>query len=326
MMNKTKKFIFIYVALFLITLSSHYLWTFNYKFQNFIKSLTYKYYSTFGFDENKKILSVHFYSKSGIGNRLKKMTSYLRYYKPEKLKIYWPNDGWVSASFSDLFTFEYPIELEEINTPILINNNHPEANPLFDYIRNWVLIVSKEDFPKNVEPFAIDVMYNNIPQNIRDIYIPYFTSLKPSNKVKKRLNDVKIPSKFVSVQIRNAPDFKQWFGVDISYSYFFEIMDKYDSDTYFYLSAMSKEAALPFYTRYPGRIIELPNKNYKSMIDATTDLFILGSSEETICSYMSTFCEVAWWINGAKSKVSIVGTEEKYKNHIVEIKMFDSIP
>ena len=73
---------------------------------------------------------------------------------------------------------------------------------------------------------------------------------------------------------------------------FFEAMNKYPDDTIFYLSAMSKNIADKFYEKYPNRIIELPNKNYNSMIDATADLFILGSTKETLCSYMSTFCEV----------------------------------
>ena len=128
----------------------------------------------------------------------------------------------------------------------------------------------------------------------------------------ERLNELNLPEKLVTVQVRSAPDWEKTFG-KYDYNSFFEVMDKYSSDTYFYLSAMSKEVANIFYSRYPNRIIELPNKNYNSMIDATADMFILGSTDNTICSLYSTFCEVGWWLNGAKSKVTVVGSDEHWK-------------
>ena len=59
--------------------------------------------------------------------------------------------------------------------------------------------------------------------------------------------------------------------------------------------------------RYGDRIIELPNKNYNSMIDAVADLFIMSYAEDAIYSYGSTFGELAFWLSEKLQKITIVG-------------------
>ncbi len=282
-------------------------------------------FALYGYNSDTQTLSLHFENYHGLGNRLKKLISYVRYYHPRQINLYWTDKGWVSAKFSELFEFHYPANIWEINDPHLINDKNPKANPLFKYVRGWGLLVAKNDF-KTTPPFSIDRMYNKIPQEVIDIYKPYFLALRPSQKVLERINSVYIPSSYVSVQVRNAPDYKNWFGGNEKLETFFDIMDSYPSDTIFFLSAMSKDIADVFYKRYPNRIIELPNKNYKSMIDATADMYILGSTNETLCSYMSTFCELAWWLNGAKSKVTVVGSGKYFTRKADTLEIMDYIP
>ena len=279
----------------------------------------------YGYNPNTKVLSLHFENYHGLGNRLKKIISYVRYYRPSQINLYWTDTGWVSAKFLDLFKFNYVPVVKEFNNKRLINDRTLLANPLFKYVRGWGLLVAKNDF-KTTEPFSIDRMYNKIPQELIDIYVPYFTALEPSDLVKERIKSVYLPSNCVTVQVRNAPDYEEWFGGNEKLETFFKIMDSYPNDTMFFISAMSKEVANVFYRRYPERITELPNKNYKSMIDATADMFILGSTDETLCSYMSTFCEVAWWLNGAKSKVTVVGDGKFIKRKIDKLEIMDFIP
>ena len=232
----------------------------------------------FGYDDNTKTLNLHFEDYHGIGNRLKKLISYVRYYKPQNINLFWTDKGWVSAKFHDLFEFSYPANIHEFNNPSLINDKHRLANPLFKYVRGWGLLVAKNDF-KSVEPFSIDRQYNKIPYEVIEIYAKYFSLIKPSLAVLNRLNDVNIDENMVCVQVRNHIDYERWFGGNEKLDTFFKIMDEYPKDTIFYLSAMSSDIANKFYEKYPNRIIELPNKNYNSMIDATADLFILGSTK-----------------------------------------------
>lgn len=281
-------------------------------------------FARFGFDEASSTLNLHFENYHGIGNRLKKLISYVRYYKPNNINLFWTDRGWVSAKFSDLFYFYYPATIWEYNDPRFIDDKHPKSNPLFKYVRGWGLLVAKNDF-KSSKPFSIDRQYNNIPEEVIDIYDDYFGMLKPSEKVKNRMNDVKIDENVVCVQVRNHPDYERWFGGNEKLETFFEAMNEYPDDTIFYLSAMSKNIADKFYEKYPNRIIELPNKNYNSMIDATADLFILGSTKETLCSYMSTFCEVGWWLNGGKSKVKVIGNGKYFKRKADTLEIMEFI-
>ena len=128
------------------------------------------------------------------------------------------------------------------------------------------------------------------------------------------------------MQVRTNKDWEKYFGGTHELDAFFEKMNEYPEDTIFYLSAMNKEVANKFYEKYPNRIIELPNKNYNSMIDATADMFVLGSTKETLCSFESTFCEVGWYLNGAKSKVSVIGDDKNWKIKITKDPIIDSIP
>ena len=277
----------------------------------------------FGYDKDTSTLSLHFENHHGIGNRLKKMVSYIRYYKPRNLNLYWTASGWVSAKFLDLFELKISANVSEINNKNLINDNK-EANPLFKYVRGWGLIVAKNDF-KTVEPFSIDRQYNNIPKEIIDIYVPFFKAIRPSKQVLQRISTVKLNRNIVTVQVRNHHDYKKWFGGNEKLETFFRAMDKYPSNTLFFISAMSKEVASKFYERYPNRVFELPNKNYNSMIDAVADMYILGSTDETLCSYMSTFCEVGWWLNGANSKVTVIGNGESFTRKADTLEIIDYI-
>ena len=82
-------------------------------------------FANFGFDKSISTLYMHFEDYHGIGNRLKKLISYVRYYKPQNINIFWTDKGWVSAKFFDLFEFKYPAYIREYNHPMLINDTHP---------------------------------------------------------------------------------------------------------------------------------------------------------------------------------------------------------
>jgi len=261
---------------------------------------------------------------SGIGNRLKKIISYIRYYKPRHINLYWETENWVPAKFTDLFQTDW--NMTEYNDPFLIKN-FPYSEPLFEYVNTFNLLTVVTDFKDGKHTF-IDGAYNRIPPNILDIYRPYFTAIRPSKAVQKRIDEVRLPPNAVAVQIRNAPDWQNWFQGNEPLETFFALMDKHPKDTIFYLSAMSKEVAAPFYERYPKRIIELPHKDYHSMVDAVADMYIIGQTENAIYAYGSSFSEVGWWLGGAKAKVEIAGSDKHWKPLIKKkkLKVLPTIP
>ncbi len=293
--------------------------------------------SDFIYDKNTQTLNIHVSANGhGIGNRLKKLFSYMRYYTPKTVNLYWPDEGWVTAKFDDLFKFDYPVNLIVFNHVREVPNNRRfclaplERNRkivdvLYQYIKDYRLLVAKTDFI-DTKPFNVDAKFNIIPENIVEIYANYFKHITPSKKVLKRLKDININDNVVTIQVRTNEDWQNYFGGVHELDAFYEKMNKYPDDTIFYLSAMSKEVASEFYKRFPNRIIELPNKDYHSMIDATADMFILGSTKETLCSFESTFCEVGWYLNGAKSKVTVIGDDKNWKIKISIDPIIDSIP
>ncbi|MCM1323867.1 MAG: hypothetical protein NC218_06870 [Acetobacter sp.] len=270
------------------------------------------------------ILHLTYVDTAGIGNRLKKTVSYLRYYTPKHLNIYWPSTGWVNARFTDLFAPEWETTITEYNSPYMIEN-FAYNQPLANYVSEYTLLVAANEFKDNQHRF-IDLQYNHIPPEILKLYRPYFKALKPSPAVKKRIQEVTLPSNTVAVQIRNAPDWKRQFNTNEDIQNFFVEMDKFPPNTIFYLSAMSKESAAPFYKRYPNRIIELPNKDYHSMVDATADMYLLGATKTAIYQYGSTFAEVGWWLGGAKTQVIIIGNKLQENGPTLQMKVMDEFP
>lgn len=273
---------------------------------------------------SSKIVNLKLSDNAGIGNRLKKIISYLRYYHPKHLNLYWSTASWVTTPFSDLFVPEWKTSITEFNAPYLIEN-FKYKEPLQPWVNEFSLLVAADEF-KDGKHRTIDVAYHDIPPHIIKRYLPYFQALKPSEVVAKRINEVHLPENAVAVQIRNAPDWQYYFQITEPEQTFFAIMDKFPADTIFYLSAMSKESAAPFYKRYPNRIIELPNKDYHSMIDAVADMYILGSTKEAVYQYNSTFSEVGWWLGGAKTKVHIAGNTVHHVSPPPTLKILDKFP
>ena len=75
---------------------------------------------------------------------------------------------------------------------------------------------------------------------------------------------------------------------------------------------MKPEIAALFHSRYGDRLVELPRKNYSSMIDAVADMYLLGECEELVCSPNSSFSEVAYWWGlgrGHDAKVHMLNVE-----------------
>ncbi len=256
---------------------------------------------------------------SGIGNRIQFMASAIRLYNIKDFDLYWTNDGWVSAGFSDLFDFEWDYEVRE-HRELVMCRNLPEEAPIC-YTKGWRLYISPQDglsrffpwFYDNAEHgFSIDFEYNRIPERIRDIYRPFFKRLKPSKAVLERISAVELPENTVALQVRNNPDW-QAHNRNVGLEKYFAKMEKCPKNTKFFLSAMNKETENAFFERFGDRIIVQKDKNYHSMVDAVADLFLMAKCSKMILSFESSFGCLAWWLGGAAAKVEIVGGRGFFK-------------
>lgn len=254
----------------------------------------------------------------GMCNRIKVLFSSLRFdaVKNEKLHMYWPVDGMSKTSFFSLFQFDM-FQIIEHNEPFLSEPDREEYD--IGKKRVWRLDVADGEVPdgftkaypktKTENAECIDLEYNRIPQNVRKAYGKYFEALKPSKKVRERMEEVQLPESYVGVHIRLNDEWKQWNRSNGSGTReFIRVMKKYPRDTKFFLASCDVKVAEKIKSAFPGRVLELPGKDYLGDIDAIADLYLLAGSNELIVTFGSSFSEVAWWLGGAKAKVTVVGS------------------
>lgn len=248
----------------------------------------------------------------GMGNRIKHLMSFLQYFNsPEEIFLIWPNTGWVSDSFNNLFEFDKTTTIKELNNSIVDANIQPS------YPTSWRLYVAPDynidienDDPFDKDTKRIDFLYNKTPQEIIDIYRPIFARIKPSKQVKEIIETTEINENMIAVQIRDNSD---WIknGRTPYLEQFIEKMKKYPKDTKFFISVMNETISNKLKDLFPNQIVELPNKEYHSMKYAVADMFLLSIPKKALCSCGSTFYEVSWWIGGCNADVTVIGD---YKN------------
>lgn len=253
-------------------------------------------------------------SEMGIGNRIKNLISFLRQTNTKEFVLVWDTQLWVTAPFKDLFVLNHEYKIEESSNCQQYNAKTLEYKP------TWRLLIKDTDnIPTNFSKISInkgikciDFEYNRIPQEIINTYKTYFQKLSPSEPVQKLIDSVKLPENTVAVQIRNNKDWDN-VGRNENINKFVKSMKRYPDNTIFFISTMDAEISKQIKKIFPDRIIELPDKNYKSMQHAVADMFLLGRTKEAIYSFGSTFSEVGWWFGGCKTKVHTIGSAKNWK-------------
>ena len=263
----------------------------------------------------------------GLGNRLKGLANF---YSAgcHTLICLWNTKSWVTDRFCNLFSLE-GIRVVEINNGILywtlrklLRRFLPiglvgECHPFWSFILPQCFWRDKYrnrwSFARE-DTFVIDFRFNEIDKDILDYYQPFFSRLKPSEKVLKRINsfagDVK---SLVGVQVRNTDVVCDEKGVCSIGTLMCE-MDKFPGDQCFFVSAMNPKIEAAFRSRFGDRVSFLPDKNCGSMVDAVADMWLLGHCKAMIVSPDSTFSEIAWWWGGAQIPVKMMEEEYNQRN------------
>ncbi|GEM_PF-2452563 len=265
---------------------------------------------------NKKFIVINI-NYMGLGNRLKLLASYHANYGLDDVTLLWNQRGWVNCRLSDIIHIdgvknfkEYSMPLNRFLPPII---THPEKKTFREraYWRfdvddelsdNFLITRRGNTFP------AIDFCFERTPQKYLDLYRKFFAMLKPSNAVQKRMSEVSVDNKMVCVQVRNTTDPGDHPNVPKLES-IVEQMQKFPHHTQFFISTMDQSISQFFYQALSGRIFELPHKDYRSMIDATADLYLLSQGSHLIFPNGSTFGEVSWWLGGGQQKVIMMPAE-----------------
>lgn len=237
----------------------------------------------------------------GIGNRIFSIINAVKFYTPNKINIYWSKEGWVTETMKALFDLD--IEIEEYDSLEKISKKNSRKERTIEFPQASLIT---ED---GVERF---IFKGNVDDKVIETYKDLFTKIKPSERVQERMKEIELPENYIALQVRNSKDWDD-YGRNESIDKFIEQIKSYPEDTVFYLSAMNKEISDYIKDNVKQKIIELPQKNYKSMYDACADLYILSNAKEGIYSYGSTFGELAWWLSPKTQKCKIIGSDENWK-------------
>lgn len=254
--------------------------------------------------QKKERVNLIFDPKTGIGNRIFALMNAINYFNPIEINFYWEDRTWVSAKFFDLFNPCFDIKINEYNDSKCYNS--------FKNSKNEITIYYPSCAYKKLNGQSLALLYNSIPIEVLKEYKKPFELLKPAEKVLERIGSANLDSDFCALQIRNAPDWGE-YGRNEKIELFYREIDKLDNNKQIFLCAMNKEISNTIKQKYPNRIVELENKNYKSMIDALSDLYILKNAKSAIYSNGSTFCELAFWLSQYNQQVTIVGSNENWK-------------
>lgn len=248
----------------------------------------------------------------GLGNRIKQLASYDICFGLNNTILIWSCTGWVTKGFSELFQLEGVNGFKNFNVPYSRYWPVVISFPTKKEFRErgyWRLYVKEKEVPiffnitRGGKSFpAIDFKFLAIPDEIKKKYILFFKKLKPSKIVQDRINQICITKNEVCVQVRNSRDKNDTANVSEINEYI-RIMNDYPLETKFFISAMDRSFSDEFYKVFGNRVFELPEKNYKSMIDATADLYLLGMGKDLILCQGSTFAEVSWWLGGCSQRV-----------------------
>jgi hypothetical protein len=251
-----------------------------------------------------KKVGIIFGSKDGIGNRIFGLMNVLNYFTPDELDIFWDDKGWVPAKFYDLFDVNFKTKINEYNDKEKFDKITKEND----------LIIEKPDVClKTFNGKSLGLKYDKINKNTYLKYQKIFQYLKPKTELIEKINKNIPKSDFVAIQVRNATDWED-FGRNEDLNLFVSQMNKVSRNGNFYLSAMDEKVGVFLKSKYNGQILELKDKNYKSMQDAVCDLYIMSKASKAIYSFGSTFGELAFWLRKDMQNVTIVGSQKKWIN------------
>ena len=237
----------------------------------------------------------------GIGNRLIALANTYSWFGKENISLVWAMDRWVSMPFEDLFEMTDAPGFEVVSHRRNRWSRYLQIPQIVERTSRWWHFWAPEDLCKELPERNLRCLYNDTPQWARGLFGGFFSQLKPSQRVADRICSCMLPNDVVCVQIRNTKGCGD-AALVATPERFFEKMRTYDPRQKFFVSCMNAEMSALVRQEFGDRVIELPNKDYHSMVDAVADMWLLGAGRELICQFPSTFGEVAWWWHGGQAK------------------------
>jgi len=265
----------------------------------------------------------------GLSNRIKSLVCAFRIadIKQKEYGVIWEilntikkKNHILNCSFDKLFqndillkNIENYDEIEKYNSHSLYVDNNDNIPKNFNNFNSNC----KKKFKSIYKSMSIDYMFNKIPLELKNKYIVYFKILKPLDNLQKEIDSFskKFNEKTISIHIRswnriNESGRKNLFNLDN----FEKEIEKYDETYNFYLASDCQEVKDKLNKKYGNRILIYPRKtnldnsrNFSEAIqEDLIELYLLSKNKIIIGSHFSTYTEVAWWLGGCTTNITIL--------------------
>tara|TARA_Y100000361_G_C11103120_1_gene313113 strand:+ start:258 stop:1022 length:765 start_codon:yes stop_codon:yes gene_type:complete len=230
-------------------------------------------------------------SHAGIANRIKNILSALSQHDDV-------------TTLHDTISYIFP-SLQLVDT---VKNVYPE---------DWRLHVSEEEQQYTGDLKTIDLLYEKTPQYFVDKYLNVLSRLKINPDIIDFVDNFTSEwDNMVGLHIRSWYCERRKFH---SNELFESHIDNLSEDQKFFFCSDNADVQKHFVEKYGDRIItydreifnnpKLAESGHHDNIQITTDAFIelllLSKCDRIIGTYASSFDEVAWWMSGCKSQVTI---------------------
>ncbi len=196
----------------------------------------------------------------------------------------------------------------------------------------WVLTGRRSDryrymvFPKShskrstrADARHIDMEYERIPDYFRQVYGPLFEKMVVRPDIARRVDEwarENLDDDVIGVQVRTWRDYAHRHNkyYKPSVKRLARLMHDAGPDARFLVVSDSDDIAPSLQQQYgESRVLHYPRRTARNSsrqsVDGVTedlmDMLLLSHTHELFASYLSTFSEAAWWLGGAKARVSV---------------------
>lgn len=166
---------------------------------------------------------------------------------------------------------------------------------------------------------VIDLEYGRIPEHFRRIYKPLFASIAVRPDVLERVDgfaSTRIDAGVIGIQVRtwrDSPRRRRKYHRP-AVARLRQLLQAAGSDRRF-LVVSDDDDVVPWLEDLLGgrRVLAFPRQTERrqswrssaGVVEDLIDMLLLSRTEELFASYLSTFSEAAWWLGGAKARVSV---------------------
>lgn len=165
----------------------------------------------------------------------------------------------------------------------------------------------------------IDFEYGRIPAQLRAVFAPVFAAVEPTPDIRRRVEAYAaefLDSSVIGVQVRTWRDDPRRHRKHHrpAIARLEALLAAAEPGRRFFVVS-DDDDIVPRLARFVGsdRVLAFPREtarlqSWKSpagMIEDLIDLLLLARVPELYASYLSTFSETAWWLGGARAKVTV---------------------